>query len=335
MPVASLARTHTHAHRYTCTNTHAQTHTGKNVSAPISQMICHKSQYLTIWSPIHGPESQQPIVTATEESCLGPYKKINDAAASFSRSSPPPPPFPPPPPPSSSQYFFSVPFTATCFSAFIPSSPSSSFLLPLYVPFFIYFFDISVHTPPPPSQLQIVESRKHTHTVMHACSTANIKICASWHSTERETHTVTEWRWCLIGGLLESSANKRRWSPPGCLPLRLKLPMKLWHVQEGSFTAAIYTVTEGTHHAAIHRQIIEDPPANAAQNIRGDVVPPCVCGGSLLSEAASNLFWEFIQTVSTTCFEKSRQSGRNLWIWCRGTPKELPHSVCFSFRFRL
>lgn len=174
------------------------------------------------------------------------------------------------------------------------------FFFPLYVPFFIYFFDISVRTPPPPSQLQIVESRKHTHTVMHACSTENIKICASWHSTERETHTVTQWRWCLIGGLLESSANKRRWSPPGRLPLRLKLPMKLWHVQEESFTAAIYTVTEGTHHAAIHRRITEDPPADAAQNIQGDVVPPCVRGGSLLSEAASNfLFSESIQTVST------------------------------------
>lgn len=35
------------------------------------QTTCHQSQHLTIWSPIHGPDSQQPIVTATEASCLG------------------------------------------------------------------------------------------------------------------------------------------------------------------------------------------------------------------------------------------------------------------------
>lgn len=60
-------------------------------------------------------------------------------------------------------------------------------------------------------------------------------------------------------------------------------------MQEDSFTAAIFTVTEGTHHAAIHRRITEDPPADAAQNIQGDVVPPCVRGGCLLSEAGFQL----------------------------------------------
>lgn len=102
-------------------------------------------------------------------------------------------------------------------------------------------------------------------------------------------------------------------------------------MQEGSFTAAIYTVTEGTHHAAIHRWIIEDPPADAAQNIQGDVVPPCVRGGSLLCEAASNLFWESIQTVSTTCFENLV----NLGEICEPGAEGAPNNLLIVFVFRL
>lgn len=48
-------------------------------------------------------------------------------------------------------------------------------------------------------------SNTRTHTLIHVCSTANIKICASWHDVFREergnTHSLAEQRQCLIGSL--------------------------------------------------------------------------------------------------------------------------------------
>lgn len=76
----TLKHTHPHARARACMHAsmHActQPHTRKGGSnASTSQMKCHQSQHLTIWSPIQGPESQQPIVTATEASCLGPSRR--------------------------------------------------------------------------------------------------------------------------------------------------------------------------------------------------------------------------------------------------------------------
>lgn len=88
---------------------------------------------------------------------------------------------------------------------------------------------------------------------MHACSTANIKICAGTvlSETERETHSHTvrkESDWLMT---LKRPPIRRS----GCRGLPLDVILSDWnssakrrHVQEGACTAAIHTVTEETHH---------------------------------------------------------------------------------------
>lgn len=69
-----------YAHTCTRTRTHKHPHT-----AITRSIISDGLQRLTKGSPVHGPESQQPITTATEQRCLR-SAKISDAACSFRRS---------------------------------------------------------------------------------------------------------------------------------------------------------------------------------------------------------------------------------------------------------
>lgn len=142
--------------------------------------------------------------------------KINDTAASFSRSSPPPPPS-----------------HALCLSSVCLSLLVSRHLSPLHCPLFssvypsIYFFSVSILAPPLPLRLLILASCTHTDTL--ACNAANIKICAGWHSTFREGEGNTQSHyedgvWLVV--FKGSSANQRQHFPCGCLPLWLKLLSK-------------------------------------------------------------------------------------------------------------
>lgn len=150
-------------------------------------------QKLTVWSPIHGPESQQPIVTATEDSCLGSYENQR-CCSSSNRSS-----FPPPPPPHSlclsllslHVHYHSLLSICPVLTVLLPSSS----LLCIPLSFSFHLFLQHLYPCPSPSSFTVPDcSILHTHTLtlMHACSTANIKICAGWHSAfkrRRGKHT--------------------------------------------------------------------------------------------------------------------------------------------------
>ena len=162
---------------------------------------------LTVWSPIHGPESQQPIVTATEESCLGSCE--NQRCCWFlqqivsSSSSPPPPP----PRHSLRQSLLSVPFCILLSSTSVHSS-LSLFLLPLYFPLSYYFHQFLQHLFPRPSppftapDISILHTRIHTHTLacMQCCKHKNLRRltqCIQRREGNTRSHTarmLSDWR---------------------------------------------------------------------------------------------------------------------------------------------
>lgn len=91
---------------------------------------------------------------------------------------------------------------------------------------------------------------------MHACRTANVKICAGWHGAFRVGEGNTHSHIVLLGS--------DWWPFKGHQPIRSSgLPLdiflsdwsssaKPYYVQEAACTAATHTVTEETHHSTIH-----------------------------------------------------------------------------------
>ena len=128
--------THVHTHKHKLEHAHWETEISiffkwehkKHTASFITTSLW----LLTVWSPIHGPESQQPIVTATEDSCLGScenqqrccFLQIASSSSSSSSSSS-----------LSPSIFPQVPFTITLSSPSV-LLPSSSFQ---YIPLSFFF----------------------------------------------------------------------------------------------------------------------------------------------------------------------------------------------------
>lgn len=215
--------------------------------------------WLTVWSPIHGPESQQPISTATEDSCWGSYK--NQQRCCF---------------PSADRLFCLLLFLrlTISLSLFLSRSLSVSFSLSFFLSLFLCLIRVPLlllfYPQHPCSQIQAVPLLLillfllclqlfwhcplsfnncfcilHTHTnrgttCMHgrAAVIKNMRSLTVRSEMKRETHSKDA---VWLVSFKESSANRTQ-----CFPLCLKLlseasckrqpPLQWYTQQQGKHT---------------------------------------------------------------------------------------------------